>query len=211
MRRKWGTYISGYGYTLTNAYNSSLGEENITAARNCGYFLFVQSVTNSAVCTILYFYVHNQLQVTLPLLSLGWGWSSWWPTSSPVIARHLDSSTCRNYQRQTNHVYCMLTRGTTYTILYEILNNVFAINGPWVTRDSVHFSEGWFQHIFCDFNKQNSYSIHLFILHKTIRLLTVVIDYQATWASNKIHFAWAFKTRVRVSRVSKNNWLTSAF
>ena len=24
-----------------------------------------------------------------------------------------------------------------------------------------------------------------------------------------MHFAWAFKTRVRVSRVSKNNWLTS--
>ena len=36
-----------------------------------------------------------------------------------------------------------------------------------------------------------------------------MIDYQATWASNKMHFAWAFKTRVRVSRVSKNNWLTS--
>ena len=36
-----------------------------------------------------------------------------------------------------------------------------------------------------------------------------MIDYQATWASNKMHFACAFKTRVRVSRVSKNNWLTS--
>ena len=32
--------------------------------------------------------------------------------------------------------------------------------------------------------------------------------YQATWASNKMRFAWAFKTRVRVSRVSKNDWLT---
>ena len=35
-----------------------------------------------------------------------------------------------------------------------------------------------------------------------------MIDYQETWASNKMLFAWAFKTRVRVSRVSKNNWLT---
>ena len=36
-----------------------------------------------------------------------------------------------------------------------------------------------------------------------------MIDYQATWAGNKMHFAWAFRTRVRVSRISKNNWLAS--
>ena len=36
-----------------------------------------------------------------------------------------------------------------------------------------------------------------------------MIDYQASRASNKMDFARAFKTRVRVSRVSKNNWLTS--
>ena len=62
-------------------------------------------------------------------------------------------------------------------------------------------------------NKMSSQYSH-FVLHKTLRLLAkllyaVMIDYQATWASNKMHFVWAFKTRVRVSRVSKNNWLPS--
>ena len=31
----------------------------------------------------------------------------------------------------------------------------------------------------------------------------------SAWASNKMQFTWAFKTRVRVSRASKNNWLAS--
>ena len=32
----------------------------------------------------------------------------------------------------------------------------------------------------------------------------------ATWASNKMRFVWEFKTRVRISRVSKNNWLVTS-
>ena len=55
------------------------------------------------------------------------------------------------------------------------INECFAMNGSWMTRDSVHFSQGWFQDIFRDFLKKNRSQYSLIYLHKQFDFYEVII------------------------------------